>query len=157
MTERQKFIRQLYDSEREFLMRMARLVSKSETDTEDLVHEVFACALSKCDELMVHPNPRAWLTATLKNYAKNNCRRLENVLTVPLNEYNAQLLVEEAEPLSHLLPSTLSQSDRELLVWRLEEKLTYREISERLGISESACRVRVCRILKRCRKLMKEK
>ena len=157
MTERQKFIRQLYDNERNFLMRLACLVSKNEADAEDLVHEVFACALSKCDELMAHPDPEAWLAVTLKYYAKNNRRRMENTRTVPLNEYGERPLAEEAEPLSHILPSTLSQRDRELLIWRLEEKRSYREISERTGISEAACRVRVCRIMKRCKKLMKEK
>lgn len=60
------------------------------------------------------------------------------------------------ENFEDLLPSRLPPEDRQVLIWRFDQQLSYREISLRLGISEPGCRSRVSRALERCRRLMKE-
>lgn len=158
MTEEQKFITRLYDDNRGFLLRIARIYIKNDADAEDMVHEVFARAVDSCDELIKHKDPKAWLTATLKNCIRNYLRLRANKLNVPLDECGDLAAPERATPLSHILPGQLPAGDMELLKWRFEQDLSYREISKRLGISEPASRVKVCRIVKKCKKLMpKEK
>ena len=51
----------------------------------------------------------------------------------------------------------LSREDREILIWRFEEDLSYGELADRLGISETGCRSRVFRAVKRCRALWEKK
>lgn len=154
MTEKEKLIKRLYDTEREFLLRIAFASAVNEADAEDLVQEVFIRAMGAAEELMGHPNPRAWLVMTLKNCIRNYSRLRANRSNIPLGELEEIAALENPEPLSHIIPEKLPAGDRELLFWRFEQRLSYGEISARLGISEGACRVKVCRIIRRCRKLM---
>ena len=154
MTKEQEFITQLYVDNREFLLRIALIYIKNEADAEDLVHDVFTHAMDSCDELIKHKDPKAWLVATLKNCIRNYRRRLANKLNVPLEECGDLAAPERETPLSHLLPEQLSEGDMEMLKWRIELDMSYREISKRLGISEPASRVKMSRIIKRYRKLV---
>ena len=52
-----------------------------------------------------------------------------------------------------VIPRRLSPQDREVLLWRFEQGLDYDEIAEHLGISETGCRSRVSRSVRRCRAL----
>ena len=61
---------------------------------------------------------------------------------------------EAKRGLTELLPTKLPQEDREVLIWRFEQELEYKEIANRLGISETGSRSRVFRALERCRKLL---
>ena len=154
MTEKEKFINQLYNDNSDFLLRLSRVYVNNEADAEDLAQEVFARAAKSVDKLMTHTNPRAWLVATLKYCVKNDSRLCSNTLNISLEEFGDLVAPEKAEPLSHILPGQLSAGDRDILIWRFEQRRSYREISRNLGISELACRVKVCRIIKRCRELM---
>lgn len=51
-----------------------------------------------------------------------------------------------------LLPKQLSREEREILVWRFEQQMEYREIADRLGISEVGCRSRVSKAIAHCRR-----
>ena len=51
--------------------------------------------------------------------------------------------------LDEILPLHIPAEDRQVLIWRYEQQLSYRDIAMRLGISESASRMRVHRILKK--------
>lgn len=156
MTEKEKLIRRLYDENRELLLRISRAFTTNEADAEDMVQETFLRAVYAADKLMDHQNPRAWLVETLKNCIRNDSRLCANRLNVSLEEFEDLAAREDDEPLENILPKGLSEGDRQLLIWRLEMKLSYREISRRLGITEAACRVKVCRIIKRCRNLMEK-
>ena len=151
-----EFIHQLYIENYNTLARIARNLGKSWMDAEDLVQDVFVIAAHKCPELMKHKNPRAWLVTTLHNLIKNNNRLYTNKLSVSLEDLGDLAAPERAEPLSHVLPSQLPAGDKEILIWKYEKKMDYREMSETLGISEAACRVKVHRILKKYRRLMEE-
>ena len=155
MTEKE-FIHQLYIENHDTLARLARNLGKSRMDAEDLVQDTFVIATYKCHELMKHENPIAWLVVTLHNLIKNNNRLYTNRSSVSLEDLGDLAAPERAEPLSHVLPSQLPAGDKEILIWKYEKKMDYREMSETLGISEAACRVKVHRILKKYRRLMEE-
>lgn len=155
MTEKE-FIRKLYIENHDTLARLARNLGKSRMDAEDLVQDTFVIAMHKCHELMMHKNPRAWLTKTLRNLIKNDNRLHANQSSVSLEDLGDLAAPERAEPLSHVLPNRLPAGDREILTWKYEKEMDYKEISRTLGISEAACRVKVSRILKKYRRLMEE-
>ena len=156
MTEMQKFIMRLYDDNRDSLLRAARVCVKNEEDAEDLVHEVFVRAICSCDKLMKHKNPEAWLSTTLKNCIRNYRRLHANRRNISLEEYGDLAALELAERLSHIIPEQLPTGDKAMLIWRIEQGLSYREISRRLGISEAAARVKMSRIIGKCRELMEK-
>ena len=155
MTEKE-FIHQLYIENHDTLARLARNLGKSRMDAEDLVQDTFVIATYKCHELMKHENPIAWLVVTLHNLIKNNNRLYTNRSSVSLEDVGDLAAPERAEPLSHVLPNRLPAGDREILTWKYEKEMDYKEISRTLGISEAACRVKVSRILKKYRRLMEE-
>lgn len=155
MTEKE-FIRKLYIENHDTLARLARNLGKSRMDAEDLVQDTFVIATYKCHELMKHENPIAWLVVTLHNLIKNNNRLYTNRSSVSLEDVGDLAAPERAEPLSHVLPNRLPAGDREILTWKYEKEMDYKEISRTLGISETACRIKVSRILKKYRRLMEE-
>ena len=91
---------------------------------------------------------------TLKKLASNELRRAENRLTVPLENALLPRAAGQKQKVGDLLPSALSQSDKQILTWRIEQQLSYKEIAQILGISETGCRSRVARAIAKCRKLM---
>lgn len=120
---------------------------------EELTQDTFLWALLHGEELMTHPKPEAWLMRTLTNLVRNEIRRLAST------EISLETLIpiptpEEDRGLVELLPAQLVEEDRKVLILRFEQRLDYREIADRLGISETGCRSRVFRALERCRRLL---
>ena len=91
---------------------------------------------------------------TLQNLVLNERRKAAARAEVPLDSL-LNLADESAAPLEEALPRQLSQQDREILIWRFEQDLDYSQIADRLGISETGCRSRVFRAIRRCRDWMK--
>ncbi len=88
--------------------------------------------------------------------ARNEARRaLERKVPIPVGDVEDH--ADEDQQLVDLVESTevaaaltaLSESDRQILKLRYEEDLTQPQISERLGIGESAAKVRLSRARKR--------
>ena len=156
MTEMQKFIMRLYNDNRDSLLRAARVCVKNEEDAEDLVQEVFVRAINSYGKLVEHKNPEAWLSTTLKNCIRNYRRLHANRRNISLEEYGDLAAPEIAEPLSRLMPEQLPAGDKAMLIWRIEQGLSHREIGKRLGISEEAARVKMSRIIGKCRELIKK-
>lgn len=106
---------------------------------------------------MEHPNPEGWLVLALKNNIQNERRRSMAHQIVSLDEIAPVAETEPETSLEELLPQKLPQADRDILIWRFEQDLDYREIADRLGISEGNSRIRVHRAISRCRKLFKSR
>ena len=135
------------------LYRVAYRLTGSMETAEELTQDTFLWALLHGEELMTHPKPEAWLMRTLTNLVRNENRRLAST------EISLETLIpiptpEEDRGLVELLPAQLVEEDRKVLILRFEQRLDYREIADRLGISETGCRSRVFRALERCRKLL---
>ena len=60
----------------------------------------------------------------------------------------------ELIPFSGMLPKALSASEQRILTLRLAEDMDYSTISEKLGISETACRSQYSRARRHCAELM---
>lgn len=147
------FIVPLYRQEYDKMFRVAyRLCGSAET-AKDLIQDTFLLALFHVKELTEHPKPAAWLMITLTNLIKNENRRMENR---NLSIDTLFHLPASAPPtkLDELLPISLSPQDRQVLIWRFEQQLDYREIANRLGISEAGCRSRISRAVAKCRRLI---
>ena len=93
---------------------------------------------------------------TLENLVRNERRRLSS-REITLDPEIPVAVPEEDLGLLEILPSGLLSKDRKILNWRFREELSHKEIGDRLGISENACRALLHRVLERCRKLLKEK
>lgn len=146
----------LYEDLHDKMLRVAyRMVGSVET-AEDLVQNSFLLALFRENELMQHPNPEGWLMRVLQNLALNERRRVKRHPETSLDSLLDLAGETPANALEDMLPKQLSKADREILLWRFEQNMDYDEIAERLGISETGCRSRVFRAMKRCRELLQQ-
>lgn len=135
------------------MCRVAYRLTGNEETGKELAQDAFMWAVIHREKLLVHPKPEAWLMRTLTNLVKNENRRLSSTEI----SLETQLHVSAREVdrgIDELLPAKLSKEDREILKWRFEEELDYKEIANRLGISETGSRSSVFRALERCRKLL---
>lgn len=156
MIDRDSFILQLRSDHTTFLRKIAFSYKVRPDDIEDLIQDVFEIAIRKVDVLMTYKDPKVWLGKTMRNCIRNYQRLHANRRNSSLEDYSDFPAPEGGEPLSHILPAQLSKSEEEILTWRIEQRLDYEEISKRLGITEVYCRVKVSRVLKKCRKLMEK-
>lgn len=119
---------------------------------QDIVQETFAFALAHPKELLSHPKPVAWLSIVLYNIAMNERRRWDNSRNVSLDQMGDVFPAEPPVDMAEIIPNSLRDDEIQLLRMRFEEKLSYREISEKLGISEGANRTRFSRLMKKLRR-----
>ena len=135
------------------LYRVAYRLTGSMETAEELTQDTFLWALLHGEELMTHPKPEAWLMRTLTNLVRNENRRLAST-EISLETLITRPTPEEDRVLVELLLGQMAEEDRKLQILRFVQRLDYREIADRLGISETGCRSRVFRALERCRKLL---
>ncbi|MBQ3639404.1 MAG: sigma-70 family RNA polymerase sigma factor [Clostridia bacterium] len=128
-------------------------------DAEDMTGEVFHVFFAKQDALNFEAEAAiiTWLYRTAKNkwyrlvkQAKRNAAELDNT-----DLFSRQFDDEEEEKLydTYLaqIKNILSGTERELFCAIVEEKQTYKAISEKTGVSETALRVRWYRLKSRIR------
>ena len=148
--DRNEAISSLYEREYDTLCRAAYRSLGDWEAAQDLVQDTFLLALLRADK--AHPSPGGWLTQTLRNLIRNERRKLVTRDTVPLENADALPAEESLPALDELLPTSLTPHERELLHLRFSEQLSYRELGARFGISEGACRIKLFRIIEKCRK-----
>lgn len=153
-SEKERFIERLFKNEHKKLLVASQHMIGDYEEAEDLVQDVFALATLHCDKLMNHPKPAAWLMLTLHNLARGKNRFNQSHLEVSISEIEEIPDETEEQHLYELLPTTLSKEDREILIWRYEYQMDYKDIAILLGIAESSCRSRVSRAITRCKKLL---
>lgn len=142
-----------YEKYYEKMVGVAYRGTGSRTVAEDLTQDVFVLAIAREKELATHPNIEAWFMLTLRNLIHNELRHMR-LGDIPLDDV-AHLLREGAtDEFESLLPHGLSPRERELLLWRYRDQTDFRTIANRLGISETACRSRVVRVLSKCKKTL---
>lgn len=149
------FIEPLYNDEYKRLFMIAYRWTKDQELAQDLVQDTFLLAIFNQEKIMNHPKPGAWLMQTLRNLIMNNLRSpshkiisLDEVLEIPARTIN--------DSIERLLPVQLKDREREILIWRFEQQMSYNEMSKRLNVSESLCRKWVSQAVIRCRELLRE-
>lgn len=153
---RKAFIKELYLSKYDKMLRVAQHLTGDTELSQDLVQDTFVWAMRRYNVLKTHPNPEAWLMLTLHNLIRNEVRRSYKYPTTSLDECEA-LSTMDNHSLDEVFPINLPEEDRKILIWRFEQDMSYKEMAENLGIAEVSCRSRVSRALARYKKLIKEK
>ncbi|MDR2570206.1 MAG: sigma-70 family RNA polymerase sigma factor [Oscillospiraceae bacterium] len=136
------------------LVRIANMKLRDIQASHDIVQDAFIVALEKIDVLNNHTNPKGWIVNTLKNKILHEFRArfrhsmLMKHLEPLINSSNNSTSIELWSYLSEII------EDEELFLLKLiyEEGYSLIEVSEKLGISYSACRKRVQRAKDKIRK-----
>jgi RNA polymerase sigma factor (sigma-70 family) len=123
----------------------------SAADAEDVVAEVFADAAAALGRFRPGATPvLAWLYTVARRRLADEARRRGRgplpVAPVEAIEYGPDV----ARALRRAL-ATLPQEQRRVVVLKLIEGWSFREIAERLGVTEAACKMRLSRALERLR------
>lgn len=153
--DRDRLISSLYKTYYKKMYQVGYRTTGNRELTLDLIQDTFLLAFFRSETLSKHPNQEGWLMKTLGNLIQNEKRRMVT------QELSLDSLGPLAAPgaegtLEELLPARLSLKDREILLWRYGQGMDYRDMADRLGISQSGCRDRVSRAVKRCRELLEE-
>lgn len=149
------FIVPLYNEEYDRLFKAAYRRTRDRELAQDLVQDVFLLAIFNQAKLMKHPKPGAWLMQTLQNLIMNELRSLSRK-DIPLDEAIEVPSRPGAAPLDSLLPAQLQSKEREILILRFEQQMSYSEMSKRFAVSEALCRKWVSQAVIRCRKFLRK-
>lgn len=152
--DQERFLDMLVERHGPSMLQLARRFTGDAKLAEDVVQDTLLIACKKINTLYRHDCPAGWLFKTLNNVIKRENKRAYHQREIPLEDWI--LTVQESDSsIREFLPSGLSEREEDLLVWRLEEELTYEDIAARLGITPVACRQQVCRTIRKCKNLIK--
>ena len=137
------------------LVQFARRAGIEPEISVEIMQDAFCHLLVKYDELKAkrHPNLIGWLIKTNSNLIKSELSSPRRKVEVPFSDWlDAPAEDRYHFPLRDLLPAGLSEPHKEILVLCYEEQLSYKEIAQRMGMSEGYVGV----MLGRARKAMKK-
>ena len=130
---------------------------------DEVVQNVFGILARKATALDASRGLGGWLHKVASREAANVARK-EQRRNRAMRRYAAETLEDgETAPDPDLLPllddalAALGGGDRQLIVMRFFESLSFREIGQRLGASEEAGRKRVSRAMDKLAKLMRRR
>jgi len=131
-----------------FLLRRTR----NHCDAEELTQQVFADATSAMSGSEPPRSMRGWLYAVAERRLIDELRRRKRAATLvdvatPDPGYTDGDTLEALEDAVDRLPDL----QRRVLVMRVVEGRTYREIAQALGCNEAACKMRLSRALRQLR------
>lgn len=141
-----------------------RLLSRE--NTEDVVQETFIKAMKAWDSFdESKASAKTWLCTiaknTMINYVRGN-KKHENPSLEEMSDAGFEMGVvdkeleslqdDDAREVYNLL-KPLKIEDRELLVMRYVEEMSYKEIADKVGSNDKAVAKKVERLLKKCREL----
>jgi RNA polymerase sigma-70 factor (ECF subfamily) len=128
-------------------LRVANRYARNSFEAEDLAQEALIRAWRNREKLRDPERWEEWLAQIARNEA---LRGMQRRVPIPAEieeqgEEDSRLedLVESAELQTAL--ASLSENDRQILMLRYAEDLTQPGVAERLGIGESAAKVRLSR------------
>ena len=170
MTDTDAFINHLYEEYYNPIVRYCTAaLGGDESDGELCAHEVFEEAFRCRDKLMSHPSVIGWLRVTAKHRVsrflrERQKRSLHEVHITDLSEKYLESVQyiedydeafeEDIPPLVEKVLSGLDDDERNIYELRFRQNMTFREIGEALGISESAARMRTVRTELRIRQVV---
>lgn len=121
---------------------------------EDITQDTFLLAVKKCEEILKHPNPRAWLLRTARYKIMELNRKM--------NRWDMEYLEEcpELEEPAHQYErieleltalATISEKEWNMIKQYYLYGTTIAEMAETEGITENYLRVRLSRLRKKLR------
>jgi RNA polymerase sigma-70 factor (ECF subfamily) len=150
-----RIIEQLFTDCRLRMLAVARLMLKNDDDADDAVSDVFF-KLTEGSLRVPADHPENYLMATVRNLCLDRIRlmtlheRLERRITLSDNDqaYGESERERIAEMIDYA-ERTFSKQTWRIFQLRFDEGLLYREIAERLGISEVAVYKHLAEALKK--------
>ena len=126
---------------------------------KDLVQEAFLIACCKADDMFAKgDNPKAWLFRTLEYITMQERRKGYYVREVAVEDISDLLVnTDDLLGIQTVLPNSLNAQEKEILILRLNERLTYEEIAARCNTTPENCRKRYSRAVKHCKALLEKK
>jgi RNA polymerase sigma-70 factor (ECF subfamily) len=146
-TAEQAFVRYSADVYR-FLLRRTR----NPSDAEELTQQVFADATSALRRSDPPRSMRGWLYAVAERRLVDELRRRKRAATL-VGVVTPELRDAPVDTMQALEDAVdrLPDLQRRVVVMRIVEGRTYREIAQVLGCNEAACKMRLSRALRRLR------
>lgn len=131
----------------------------------EIAQRVFTAAARRATALARHPSLAGWLHVATRHAALDLARREarqrhRETAAYHMNSLessNDQARWEELQPVIDEALDALGDRDREAILARFFERQGFREIGERLRISESAARMRVDRALEKLRRALERR
>src|SRR3954452_4777566 len=124
-------------------------------DAEDLVQDVFMCAMRQLRVLRTAAAFRGWLAAIARNRAIDYFRQSKQRADFDERTVREHGVAADQEGFEILeLIKSLPEAYRETLILRLVEGMTGPEIAARTGLTPESVRVNLCRGMKMLRQLL---
>jgi RNA polymerase sigma-70 factor (ECF subfamily) len=112
-------------------------------NAEDLLQDTFVRALKRIDRLQTSVSPRAYLFGIARHVCIDALRRLRALEELPANApAMTQTTDERLEPMRQAI-SALPEKQRDPLLLKLQQELSYEEIAEVLAIPVGTVRSRL--------------
>ena len=148
----------LYRNNAVKLFYIANYALNNRSVAEELVQDTFLILLMKRSEVEHYKHPEAFLVDVLRKRIGNELQRAARRQIEPLDEKTEVLIAVEdyKERVEDILPDWLTEQERQLLIWRAEDGLSFQEIAQRLGCSEHACHAKMYRLRGKFKKFSKK-
>ena len=147
--EQHEFMKQIYHEMYDQLLGYAYSSLQNHGQAEEAVQEAFQIACRKPDELMYHPNPRGWMTLTVKNTVRNLKHQLDRdhrFLAAYLATQSTQVAISEDQiSIEVNYGNIVHLEEYKLLADMVLHGKSQLEMALERGISLSACKKRVQR------------
>lgn len=151
-TDRDSLFEEFYQRNKNNLLRGAYRIARNKEDAEDIVEETFLIFLQKWESGIIE-SPDKYLFGILSRVSLNYINRQKRRNCIPLEHIEEVVAAPPVEEkLEDILPSDITGTDRNILILRLEQNLSYAQIAKMLGISEISCRSRFFRAKTRLKK-----
>lgn len=147
----------IYRNNAQRLFKIANYILHNRSVAEELVQDTFMVLLVHREQVVHYECPEAFLINVLRKRIGTEIQRAAYKCEEPLKTKHDVAAVTEGfeECFEEVLPDWLSEQDRQFLIWRVEEGLSFREISIRMGCTEHACHVRMYRLREKFKKMQK--
>ena len=156
MEEERNFLRGLYQNHYRALFDYACHLGIGREAAEDYVQDAFAAAIRHIEDIKTSSSPGRYLKQALKNVIGYRLRSMRYALKLQRMLQDGAEQAQDEPYADALQPETLyggsvSDADLRLLIRFYLEGWSQRELSQELGISEDACKMRIKRAKERLR------
>ena len=129
---------------------------------EDAAQETFAVACRDIAKLKKTDRFGCWLTGICRNTAKQMLRRRKSTACKNISRPQQEMSAESGNRADRNIPvegalRQLAERDREVIMLRYYDAMTYRQMAELLGISTDAVHGRIVRAKRKIKRFLKQK
>lgn len=138
----------LYEKHSKKLFKVANKILKNRSVAEELVQDTFAVLLLNREKVKTYDHPEAFLLNVMRKRIGSEIQRECYKREEPLGEKHMHIAAADLEidQIEDLIPKWVSQQDRQILIWRIRDGLSFQEIAVRMNKSEHACYARMYRL-----------